>query len=81
MKYKKVRSANEKTRKFTFQIFDFDEDDQLNSGELYLLFKYSYFFNSLVQNNIHLIKKVDLNFDMASQLGNFEMALLKEEFE
>lgn len=71
---------SEDARKFAYQIYDLDETNSMNGGELFLFFKFAYFFKQLTQSNIHLIYQRNIDFDLHAQLADFEMGLFKEEF-
>lgn len=48
-------AGNIESRNTTFNIFDLNQDQLLNAGELFLFHKYSVIFNKLTKADIHLI--------------------------
>ena len=71
--------ANEETRKFTFGVFDLNQDGQLSAGELFLFHKYAAIFQSFAKGGIHLVYFRNLDFDVQAQIHQFEIAVFKEE--
>lgn len=71
--------ANEDSRNAVFGIYDLNEDDQISAGELFLFHKWSIFFQDMTKGGIHLVYSRNMDFDTATQMGSFEMALFKEE--
>lgn len=71
--------ANEDSRNAVFGIYDLNEDDQISAGELFLFHKWAIFFQDMTKGGIHLVYSRNMDFDTATQMGSFEMALFKEE--
>ena len=70
---------NEDGRKFTYNIFDINEDEKMNGGEMFLFYKYAAFFKQMTRGDVHLLYQRNLEFHVPTQTGNFEIGLFKEE--
>lgn len=72
MRFKSLRKKektedNPEARKISFQIFDQNEDGQINGGELFLFFKFATFYKSMLKGAVHLLYQRNLDFDLKVQ--------------
>lgn len=77
--FEKKLPDNEDARKFAFQIYDLDQDNAMNAGEMFLFFKFAFLFKQFTTSNVHLVFQRNLDFHLESQLGQFTLGLFKEE--